>query len=133
MDPGLISASPEMFEAQMKYLAANYEPVSAADVVKAYETGRQNSLPSRAALVTFDDAYTDFEKYAYPVLQHHKIPAILFVPTAFPGHPERLFWWDRIYDAVQTTTVREVNTPVGRLPLATADQRRQAYRSLKNY
>jgi len=133
MNPGLISASPDAFESQMKYLAANYQPVSAFQVAKAYESGRQNSLPARAVMVTFDDAYCDFEKHAWPILKHYRIPAVLFVPTAFPNHPERLFWWDRIYEAVQTTVVEEVETPVGRLPVTTPDQRNQAYRRLKNY
>jgi len=133
MDPGLISASPEVFEAQMKYLTSNYQPVSAADVVNAYVTGGQNTLPSRAVLVTFDDAYCDFEQHAWPVLKQYRLPAILFVPTGFPDHPERSFWWDSIFDAVHRTSIREVNTPIGNLPLSTMVERDQAYRSLKNY
>src|SRR5262245_12968027 len=81
MDPGLISAAPEAFEAQMKYLAANYQPVSALDVIHAYETDRQHTLPDRAVIVTFDDGYGDFAKYAWPILKLYHIPTILFVPT----------------------------------------------------
>ena len=133
LNPGLISASPDAFEAQMRYLAANYQPVSASQVANAYEMGSQNSLPARAVMVTFDDAYTDFAMHAWPVLKHHRIPALLFVPTAFPDHPERVFWWDRIYDGLQTTSVMYVETPIGRLPVSTPIQRDQAYRSLRNY
>lgn len=133
MDPGLISTSPETFEEQMKYVAANYQPVAPQDVVNAYETGRPNTLPARAVLVTFDDAYCDFEKHAWPILKHYRVPALLFVPTAYPDHPERLFWWDRIYDALHTTTMGEAATPIGRFSLATVDQRDQVYRNLKNH
>lgn len=132
-DPGLISASPESFEKQMKYLAANYEPVSALDVIKAFETNGHHSLPPRAVMVTFDDAYYDFEKYAWPILKHYRIPAILFVPTAFPGHPERLFWWDRLFHALHTTSARELDSPLGRFSLTTAAERARAYKSLKNH
>jgi len=131
LDPGLISASPQAFEVQMKYLAAMYQPVSASDVVKAFDG--QNALPPRAVLVTFDDAYSDFEKHAWSILKQYQIPATLFVPTAFPDHPERTFWWDRLFNAIHTTMVDELNTSMGRLPISTASQRNQAYKSIKNY
>lgn len=131
LDPGLISASPQAFEMQMKYLAARYQPVSASDVQKAFEG--QYALPPRAVLVTFDDAYCDFEKHAWSILKQYQIPAILFVATAFPDHPERTFWWDRLFNAIHTTVVDELNTSMGRLPISTALQRNQAYKSIKNY
>lgn len=133
LDPGLISATPDTFEKQMKYLSANYEPVSALDVIKAVENEGRSTLPPRAVLVTFDDAYSDFSEHAWPVLKHYRIPVILFVPTAFPDHPERLFWWDRLFHALHTTPAEELTSPLGHLPLATSAQRRQAYKSLKNH
>jgi peptidoglycan/xylan/chitin deacetylase (PgdA/CDA1 family) len=67
-------------------------------------------------------------------MQHHNIPATLFVPTAFPDHPERIFWWDRLYQALRTTARRDVlSTPVGELPLETAEQREQALVTLRDY
>lgn len=133
LDPGLISASPETFEAQMKYLSANYRVVSVLDVLEAFENKGQKILPPRAVLVTFDDAYCDFEKHAWPVLKHYSIPVTLFVSTSFPDHPERLFWWDRLFHAIHTTLKRELNTPIGILSISTAAQRDQAYTRLKNY
>ncbi|HSL29604.1 MAG TPA: polysaccharide deacetylase family protein [Anaerolineales bacterium] len=133
LDPGLISAPPEIFEKQMKYLAGNYEPVSALDVVNALEKESPVALPPRAVLVTFDDAYCDFAEHAWPVLKQLRVPVILFVPTAFPDHPERLFWWDRLFHALQTTSRRELTTPVGQLLLSTPGERAQAYKTLKNH
>jgi peptidoglycan/xylan/chitin deacetylase (PgdA/CDA1 family) len=133
LDPGLISATPESFQAQMKYVAANYEPVSAADVVHAFEHRASHVLPTRAVLVTFDDAYSDFEKNAWPVLKQYRIPTTVFVPTAFPNHPERLFWWDRLFHALQTTSARELNSPIGCFQFSTASERRAAYKALKNH
>jgi peptidoglycan/xylan/chitin deacetylase (PgdA/CDA1 family) len=132
LDPGLISASPEAFDAQMKYLAANYEVVSMLDVIKAFENEGRVTLPPRAVTITFDDAYSDFEQYAWPVLKQYGIPVTLFVSTAFPDHPERLFWWDKVFNAIHTTQKGELNTSFGRLPISTEVQREQAYQRLKN-
>lgn len=132
LDPGLISASPEAFEAQVKYLSRNYEIVSVLDVIRAYESEGRAALPHRAVMITFDDAYRDFERHAWPVLKHYRAPVTLFVPTAYPDHPEKLFWWDRIYDALNTTEKEELNTPIGRLPISTAAQRNQANKRLKS-
>jgi peptidoglycan/xylan/chitin deacetylase (PgdA/CDA1 family) len=133
LHPGLISASPESFALQMKYLAANYEPLSVKDVSDALENAGRNRLPRRAVLVTFDDAYCDFGEHAWPVLKQYHIPALLFVPTAFPDHPDRLFWWDRLFHALHTTSVGELASPVGHLSLSTEAQRDQAYKLNKTY
>jgi peptidoglycan/xylan/chitin deacetylase (PgdA/CDA1 family) len=133
LDPGLISASPETFETQMKYLSANYQVVSVLDVLEAFENKGQKILPPRAVLVTFDDAYCDFEKHAWPVLKQYSIPVTLFVSTSFPDHPERLFWWDRLFHAIHTTLNGELNTPIGLLSISTMAQCDQAYTRLKNY
>ena len=133
LDPVLISASPEAFEVQMKYLAANYQPISVFDVLKALEKDGQTLLPPRAVLVTFDDAYQDFEQHAWPVLQRYQIPVTLFVPTAFPDHPERLFWWDRLFHTLHSTVKSEISTPIGNLAIGTDLERSQANLRLKNH
>jgi peptidoglycan/xylan/chitin deacetylase (PgdA/CDA1 family) len=133
LDPVLISASPEVFEVQMKYLSANYQPVSVFDVLEALERNDQAILPRRAVLVTFDDAYQDFEQHAWPVLKRYQIPITLFVPTAFPDHPERLFWWDRLFHALHSTGKSKVSTPIGNLAIGTDLERSQANLRLKDY
>lgn len=133
LDPVLISASPADFEAQMKYLSANYQPVSVFDVLDAFEKSDPKILPRRAVLVTFDDAYADFEQHAWPVLKQYQIPVTLFVPTAFPDHPDRLFWWDRLFHAIHTTVKNEISTPMGNLMIGTDLERKQANMRLKNH
>jgi len=131
LDPVLISATPEAFEAQMEYISANYQVISVLDLLRTIE--KKSLLPPKALLVTFDDGYCDFEQHAWPVLKKYHIPATLFVPTSFPDHPERLFWWDRLSSALHTTSREEIDTPAGRLPLSTTAQRSQAVVRLKNY
>lgn len=133
LDPGLISASPEAFDAQMKYLTANYQPVSTTEVDEAFQSRGRKALPSRAVMVTFDDGYCDFEKQAWPILKQYRIPVTLFVPTAYPDQPERSFWWDKLYNAIHTAGAESINSPLGRLPISLPAQRGQAYRQLKNY
>lgn len=96
--PSLISATPQTFERQAAMLAARFRAVSLDDVLEAATGGRP--LPPRAVLLTFDDAYADFAEFAWPILKRHALPAVVFVPTAFPGNPQRRYWWDRLHAAL---------------------------------
>jgi peptidoglycan/xylan/chitin deacetylase (PgdA/CDA1 family) len=131
-DPSLISATPAVFDRQMGYLAAHYRAVSAEEVLEAARTGR--SLPERAVMVTFDDGCRDFGEIAWPILRRHGIPATVFVSTAFPDHPEREFWWDRIYRAAGSSARAALElSPLGVLPLDTPQRRRASVRALQNH
>lgn len=126
--PGLISATPRRFDRQMATLAAHATPVSMEQVLAARDG---TPLPPRAVLVTFDDAYEDFRRVAWPILRRRRIPATLFVPTAFPGQPGRRFWWDELWAAIRTTERDDVAGPEDRrLPLAPGARRATARRLL---
>ncbi len=96
--PGMISATPEQFAQQMKMIAQKYQVISLQDVLDAIHNQKQ--LPAKSLLITFDDAYQDFAKYAWPVLKEYSLPATVFVPTGFPDQPDASFWWDRLYAAL---------------------------------
>jgi peptidoglycan/xylan/chitin deacetylase (PgdA/CDA1 family) len=125
LSPDLISATPAELEAHVAHLARSYTPVTAADVVAAVTAGR--SLPRKAVLVTFDDGYRDFAEIAWPILKRWRVPAVLFVPTAFPDTPGRMFWWDTLWQGVSRTDRPRVDV-VGLppLPLTTSVERRAA-------
>jgi len=132
LDPRLISTTPTLFERQMEYLAGHYHVVSLEDVVDAVERG--TPLPPGATLITFDDAYADLATHAFPVVKRLRLPATVFVPTAYPDHPERAFWWDRLYRALMGTSVRQVDVgPLGCLPTSTRQERVQSTRRLQNH
>ena len=97
--PGLISATPEQFALQMEHLQQYYHVVSLPQVMAAIQD--EVRLPPRAVLLTFDDAYRDFAQHAWPILKRCEMPAVLFVPTAFPDAPGQYFWWDRLHHAFQ--------------------------------
>jgi peptidoglycan/xylan/chitin deacetylase (PgdA/CDA1 family) len=133
MYPGL-SISPSVFQAQMAYLArSNYHFVSAQELLNRFGDADAGPLPARSVLITFDDGYKDFKENAWPVLQELNIPAILFVPTAYPDHPERMFWWDNLYHSLTTTRKPCVETPIGELPLSTPAEQLAAYKQLRDH
>ena len=127
--PGLASATHEESARQVDFLARRYRPVSAADVLRARRS--EATLPRRAALVTFDDGYRDFREVAWPILRARGVPALLFVPTAYPSHDERRFWWDRLHRAVTRCEAAEVVTPLGSLSLRSREERRKTQRRLE--
>ncbi len=132
LEPGLISSTPDAFRAEMSLLAERYSPVSLDEVIAAQQSGGQ--LPRRAVLVTFDDGYRDFASNAWPVMKELGIPAVLFVPTAFPDGQRQGFWWDRLHAAISRTSCTQLNLPeLGALMLTTPELRRQAYKRMRNH
>jgi peptidoglycan/xylan/chitin deacetylase (PgdA/CDA1 family) len=129
-NPSVISATPSTFDRQMRHLAKHYRVVSAEEVLGAVRDGR--SLPERAVLITFDDGYRDFGEVAWPILKRHRFSATLFVATAYPGHPEREFWWDRLARTLAMTERKQLErTPCGRLRLHTPAARAAGLRALR--
>ena len=132
LDPRLISATPEQFRHQMQYLSRHYRAVSLQQVLDATSGGRQ--LPSRAVLITFDDAYLDFLDHAWPILKRWQMPAVIFVPTDYPDAPQRAFWWDRLYRAFQATSQLAVRADgIGDLPMTTLLERARSLRTLQDH
>lgn len=87
-----LCVSPERFAQQMAYLRKHRSPMPMDELTDRL---RNNTLPSNAIGVTFDDGYLDNLVQAKPILTHHGIPATVFVATSFTGdvHP---FWWDEL-------------------------------------
>ncbi len=127
--PSLVSATPAAFEEQVRLLARRYRVLSLDEVVDSFR--RQRPLPPRAVLVTFDDGCADFGEIAWPILRRYRVPATVFVPTAYPGCPERSFWWDRLHAVFSSTPAMQVDTPAGVLHLADGESKQAALRSMQ--
>ena len=127
--PSVISATPAAFERQMRSVARRYRVLALDEVLDCVRRGR--ALPARALLITFDDGCRDFGEIAWPAMRRHRLPVTVFVPSAYPGRPERGFWWDRLHVAVSSTRRPTVRTPAGSLPLDTPEARRAAQRVLQ--
>lgn len=132
LDPGLISASPAAFAKQVDYVARKYDPVDLMQLLEARNGGAP--LPERAVLFSFDDGYRDFAEIAWPILKRAGVPAVVFVPTAYPDHPERSFWWDRLHRAANHSDRKAIDAPFGgRLPLRTQREKRDSLGRLRAY
>ena len=113
-------------------MASHYNMLPLSAVLDA--VARRRVLPPRSIMITFDDGYREVADVAWPILLRLGIPALLFVPTAYPDGPERSFWWDRLEQALDDTPRRDrIETPIGRLPLARRAQRVKACSRLKRY
>jgi len=87
-----LTVTPEFFRNQMQYLKdKGYAVVSVDNLITFFDSGVVN--PSvKAALITFDDAYEDFYRNAYPILKEFGYKAVVFVPTGLVNNPGYLSW-----------------------------------------
>ena len=60
--------------------------MSPADILAASRGAK--TLPEKAVLLTFDDAYESFYRFVYPALRLYNIPAVLSVVTSWIDNPE---------------------------------------------
>ena len=79
---------------------------------EAVELLRENRLPPRALIITFDDGYADNVEIAMPILQRHGMAAVFFIASDFLDGG--VMWNDRISFALRAA-------PVGTLSLAACD------------
>lgn len=89
--------SPQLFEAQMRFLRKHYRIVSLAEVCKGLQTP-SGIGPSVA--ITFDDGYRDVYTQAFPILQKYGIPATVFL-IADALETGNVAWYDRVFAAFQ--------------------------------
>ncbi len=124
----LVSATPKQFDEQMRLIAACFNPVSAEDVLNALHGGKP--LPAQAVLVTVDDGYRDFKEIIFPIAKKYGVQPVLFVPTAYVG--EGVFWWDLLYNAINNTTLTQIDTFIGNFTLQTKAAKLSAFDALAN-
>lgn len=67
------------FKELVGYIKKNYNPVTIEEVYASYY--EQHDLPPNAVLLTFDDAYLDHFKYAYPILKKNGIQGCFYTPA----------------------------------------------------
>ncbi|WP_111642430.1 polysaccharide deacetylase family protein [Marinimicrobium alkaliphilum] len=78
--PPSTSVTPALFAEHMQYLEDNdFEVLPMMDVLEALKKGE--SLPSRTAVITFDDAYDSVYTEAFPLLKKRDWPFTVFVNT----------------------------------------------------
>ena len=76
------NVTPQRFHAQLNgLLARGYQAWPLRKVIECNQSG--DSIPPKTFVVTFDDGYENNYQDAWPILKALKIPATIFVATAF--------------------------------------------------
>lgn len=85
------NVTPELFEAQINFLAKNkYVILTVENVVDHLKSGQD--FPPKAVCITFDDGFRNNYVYAYPILLHHNIKATFYIVTRFIGTDKPFSW-----------------------------------------
>jgi peptidoglycan/xylan/chitin deacetylase (PgdA/CDA1 family) len=83
--------STERFEEQMAFLASHgYRTLTLSECIPYFAA--HNPIPKRSVVLTFDDGFTNFREYAFPILKRYGFSASVFVVTGEVGGKSR---WDR--------------------------------------
>ena len=86
--PGYV-VSASTFARQMACLKGRFTVLSEREFVGHLDEGRP--FADSSCLITFDDGWHDNLTHALPVLRHHRLPAVVYLPVHFIG-TRRLFW-----------------------------------------
>jgi peptidoglycan/xylan/chitin deacetylase (PgdA/CDA1 family) len=87
--PGMY-VDPNTFESQINFLKSNFNILSFSSFINGSKFSEKP-----ICILTFDDGWHDFYKYAYPVIVRYEIPVTLFVPTFYISNNNK-FWTDKI-------------------------------------
>ena len=129
--PGTLSATPERLADLLDNLARRHAFIDLDALLRRLDGGA--ALPPRALLVTIDDGYLDTAEHAWPILRDRGVPAVLFVPTAYPDDATRTFWWDRVYRAMAASPASDVRLPDGSVhALSDGPSRARTYRAFRD-
>jgi len=102
LDRGVYSTRAEDFDAQMAFLAREFDVVTLDDLDHA-----RRDPKGRYVMVTFDDGYRDNYDLAFPILKRHNIPGTFFITTGFIDD-QPLAWWDRIAWTIRESPLRQL-------------------------
>ncbi|KAA1175047.1 polysaccharide deacetylase family protein [Marinobacter salinexigens] len=86
------SVSLNNFIKQMEFVKKNFNPISLDYLLSRRDDEKK---PKNPIVLTFDDGYSDFYEYAFPVLKKLELPATLFITTGFVNQ-ELWLWPDKV-------------------------------------
>ena len=97
-EPGLqagMYVEPETFTMHIHYLKKHFKIIPLNDILNCIDnlSKKRNNIP--ICMLTFDDGWQDFYKYSYPILETHRVPATVFLPTKYISTGSR-FWTDQV-------------------------------------
>lgn len=118
------------FAWQINYLRKYYNVMSLEEVIRKIK--KKEALPSRVAVVTFDDGFENNYSVAYPLLKKHSIPATIFLTTNNIG-TKNIPWPEEMYLILKETKKEELNLReygLGAYDVSTTSLKEDAYNTL---
>ncbi len=112
-DPWKMAITPECFEEHLKVFQ------DAFPVIRFDEPWE--GIKGKRTVITFDDGYYDFYKYAFPLLEKYETPATIFISTRNIGK-KREFWWDQLERILWHSSETPKSIVVGDLEVETATE-----------
>jgi len=100
--PVSTSISPDRFKQHIQYLIDNkFTVLSLSKALRYLKSNKP--LPSKAVVITFDDAYKSVYTDAFPLLKKYKLPFTVFVTTGYIGEENFNFMsWDQLREITMT-------------------------------
>ncbi|MGI9327967.1 MAG: polysaccharide deacetylase family protein [Pseudomonadales bacterium] len=108
--PPSISHSPDLFEAQIRWLQKHYTIISLDELSR--RLGAQDPLQRGLAVITFDDGFLDNYQYAAPILEKYDVRGAFFI-TVEPVNDGSAPWFSRTYRAFELTEATVWESPDG--------------------
>ena len=99
----------QIFKNQLQYLKENYNIIFLAEAIKTIKEKKE--LPRHAVVITIDDGYKSNYTLAYPIIKELKLPATIFLTTAFTDEYEYL-WVDRLEFVINNTVEAKLDIEI---------------------
>ena len=109
-DTANVSATPEAFNAQLRYYKSNYDMLTFAELCAIVED--RLSCPKRPLLLSFDDGFADNYEFAFPLLKEHGVSAAFFISTSYID-TSHLFWFDKVGYLIKNTDSESFSLSTG--------------------
>ncbi len=120
---GTISATPEEFDKQMKFVSKNFSVINFERLSNAISSGKP--LPKNSLIITFDDGYADNYEIAWEILKKYGLTATIFLATSFV-ESSNLFWFDKLSYIIKRFSGGSIN--FGKYVFETGNKNREMIR-----